>query len=150
MIVKGQFESLSMAIYGDIVSEIPPPPTTYEEKPLPSLEPMPLSKAVDPANSSDPTVLAKQLLAMIPDSPSLSLVTRLMFCMKPPNEDWEDPSFPFLFADLDVDEEDIDLDRMLQKIARPLGEDVSEESLTKFAETFGRLIGPKVCHISAS
>src|SRR6516164_801455 len=111
MIVKGKIEALSMAIYGDIVSDAPPPTQNYDARPIPSIEHVPLSRAIDPSNSSDPTLLAKQLLALIPDAPPLPLVVRLMLCLKPSNEDWELPSFPYLHADLDAEiEEDFDLE----------------------------------------
>jgi len=144
MIVKGKFEALSMAIYGDIVSD-PPPVQEYEPKPLPSVEPIHLSRAVDPSNSSDPTFLAKQLLSLIPDSPLLPLVVRLMFCMKPSNEDWEIPGFPYLHTDLDGEiEEDYDLQTLIQSIYRPVQDDTSSESLLKFAVRVASCIGPKV------
>lgn len=91
MIVKGKFDVLSIAIYGDIVTDTPSSTEKYETHPLPSVVPVPLSKAVDPSGSSDPTMLAKQLLALIPNSPPLPLVVRLMFCLKPSNDDWDLP-----------------------------------------------------------
>lgn len=145
MIVKGKFNALSMAIYGDIVSE-PPPVQKYEPKPLPSVESIPLSRAVDPSNSSDPTLLAKQLLSLIPDSPPLPLVVRLMFCMKPSNEDWELPDFPYLHADLDGEvEEDFDLQAALRWTSRPVQDDTSLETLSRFAVRVASCIGQKVC-----
>ncbi|KAF8076742.1 hypothetical protein FPV67DRAFT_1472518 [Lyophyllum atratum] len=111
MIVKGKFDVLSMAIYGDIVSDALAPVEKYEARPMPSIEPTPLFQAVDPSNSSDPTMLAKQLLALIPDSPPLPLVVRLMFCLKPSNDDWNLPEFPYLHADLEAyNEGDLDLE----------------------------------------
>lgn len=145
MIVKGKFEALSMAIYGDLVSDLSSPEESYEPKPLPSVESRPLSKAVDPANSLDPTTLARNLLSLISNAPPLSLVIRLMFCMKPANEDWDMPDFPYLFTDLLIEAEDFDLDKAIQIISKPIPEAVSEDALTKFAEAIGRCIGAKVC-----
>jgi hypothetical protein len=144
MIVKGKFEALSMAIYGEIVSD-PPPVQKYEAKTLPSVESVPLSRAVDPSNSSDPTLLAKQLLSLIPDSPPLPLIVRLMFCMKPSNEDWELPGFPYLHANLDSEvEEDFDLQSAIRWTYRPVQDDTSFESLSRFAVRVASCIGPKV------
>ncbi|TFK43826.1 hypothetical protein BDQ12DRAFT_695848 [Crucibulum laeve] len=142
MIVKGKFEKLSMAIYGQIVSESSPV-NTYQSKPLPVFDPYPLSKAVDPSNSSDPTMLAQQLLALIPDPPPLSLVIRLMLCLKPSDEDWDDENFPYLYADLETEDEDLDLEATIQSASRPVRDDVSEEALTKFATRIADFIGPK-------
>jgi hypothetical protein len=144
MIVKGEFESLSMAIYGELVSDIPPAADTYEPQPLPTVNPSSLSKAVDPANTIDPTLLAKQLLSLIPDSPPLSLVIRLMFCMKPTNEDWDAPDFPYLHADLDTEIEGFDLDGALDITTKPIAEETSEETLTRFAESIGNCLANKV------
>ena len=144
MIVKGNFGALSMAIYGDNVSD-PLPVHTYEAKALPSIESIPPSRAVDPSNSSDPTLLAKQLLSLIPDSPPLPLVVRLMFCMKPSNEDWELPGFPYLYANLDGEvEEDFDLQTAIRWAYRPVHDDTSFECLSRFAGRVASCIGPKV------
>ncbi|KAJ6616217.1 hypothetical protein B0H10DRAFT_2219617 [Mycena sp. CBHHK59/15] len=143
MIVKGKFESLSIAIYGEIVSEPVPEPLAYEPKPLPSVEPLPLPKAVDPSNSLDPTHPANQLLALIPDSPPLALVTRLMFCLKPSNEDWELPEFPYLHADLDAEGDAFDLEGALLCTAKPVRDDIPHEALSAFATKVAEAVGPK-------
>ncbi|KAK2465996.1 hypothetical protein APHAL10511_001637 [Amanita phalloides] len=142
MIVKGEFQRLSLAVYGDIVSE-PCPVPVYEPKPLPVLEHAPLSKTVDPANSLDPSDLARKLLQLIPDSPSLSLVIRLMFCLKPSNDDWDHPEFPYLHAYIDSDDEAFDLEGIVQNISRPLPEDTTIDVLEAFAAKVADLIGPK-------
>ena len=144
MIVKGEFTKVSMAIYGDIVSEHPSSPIPYTPTPLPILEPTPLSSSIDPSNSSDPTVLARQLLESIPDAPPLSLVIRLMFCLKPSNDDWDLPDFPYLHPDLDEDTLDFDLDKACQMLGRPVADDVSYEVLQEFVDRVSDAIGPKV------
>lgn len=150
MIVKGEFETLSIGIYGEIVTENLPLPEDYEPKPQPSVEPFPLSRSVDPSASADPTQLAASLLSLIPQSPPLALVTRLMFCLKPSNEDWDHPDFPYLYADLDVDVDGFDLEKALRCTTRPVPDDVSYESLATFALKVVESIGPKVgvCHSS--
>ncbi|KAJ3551729.1 hypothetical protein NM688_g4538 [Phlebia brevispora] len=141
MIVKGAFECVSMAIYGDVVSEMSPPSLTYEPKAIPSYDPIPLSNALDPSNFRDPTRLALQLLDLIPDAPPLPLIICLMFCLKPSNDDWDLPEFPYLHADLD--EELPDLERAFTLTSRPAAANTSHASFAHFSEAAARLLGPK-------
>ena len=145
MIVRGDFESVSMAIYGELVADATPSATSYTPGLLQLPEPVSISPALDLANASDPTCLARQLLALIPDAPSLNLVIRLMFCLKPPNDDWDLPEFPHLYSDLNEEDMDIDLDSALRCLSRPVAEDVSVEALQRFAEKIADAIGPMVC-----
>ncbi|KAJ7693853.1 hypothetical protein B0H17DRAFT_1058481 [Mycena rosella] len=142
MIVKGAFQSLSLAIYGETVSDSAPE-IAHELKPLPIVEPRPVSKAVDPSSMLDPTHLATQLLSLIPDSPPLALVIRLMFCLKPSNEDWDLPEFPYLHADLSAESEPFDLDAALLCTAKPVRNDISYEALSTFAAKVAEAVGPK-------
>ncbi|KAF8214050.1 hypothetical protein K438DRAFT_1706324 [Mycena galopus ATCC 62051] len=144
MIVKGPFKSISIAIYGQTVEPPSDVPASYEPKPLPSVHPRPLSRAVDPASMLDPTHLANQLLSLIPDSPPLALVIRLMFCLKPSNEDWDLPDFPYLHADLDTENDDtFDLETALLYTAKPVRDDIAYESLSAFATRVTDAVGPK-------
>ncbi|SRR6266576_4514506 len=143
MIIKGDFQKLSLAVYGNVISDITPAPV-YNSKPLQLPEPVPLTKAVDPANSSDPLTLARTLLLLMPESPSLSLVIRLMFCLKPSNDDWDHPDFPYLHAYIDRDDTAFDLESVVQNLSRPLPEDTTIEALEAFATRLADLIGPKV------
>ncbi|KAF8326413.1 hypothetical protein F5887DRAFT_1197258 [Amanita rubescens] len=142
MIIKGDFQKLSLAVYGNVISDITPAPV-YDAKPLQLPEPVPLTKAVDPANSSDPLALARTLLLLMPESPSLSLVIRLMFCLKPSNDDWDHPDFPYLHAYIDRDDTAFDLESVVQNLSRPLPEDTTIEALEAFAARVADLIGPK-------
>ncbi|KAI9432473.1 hypothetical protein H4582DRAFT_1883882 [Lactarius indigo] len=143
MIVKGNFTKLSMAIYGDVASELPSAPSSYAPITLPSLIPTPLSPPLDPANSEDPTTLTRNLLSLIPDAPPLSLVIRLMFCLKPANDDWDLPEFPYLHSDLDVDPMEFDLDYAYQLTSQPVADDVPLDVLRRFADRVADAIGPK-------
>ncbi|KAH9955114.1 hypothetical protein BGW80DRAFT_1476506 [Lactifluus volemus] len=143
MIVRGNFIKLSIAIYGDVASELPSTPSSYVPSDLPPLNPAPLSPALDPANSEDPTALTCNLLSLIPDAPPLPLVIRLMFCLKPANDDWDLPEFPYLHPDLDEDPDDFDLDYAYQLTSQPVAEDVPVESLQRFADRVADAIGPK-------
>ncbi|KAH9927088.1 uncharacterized protein BXZ73DRAFT_49012 [Epithele typhae] len=134
MIIKGAFESISMAIYGEVASELPAAPKTYEPRPLPSLSSSPLPPALDPANSRDPTQLARKLLKLIPDAPDLELAIRLLFCLKPHNDEWDLPEFPHIHSDLDEDVPEFDLEKALDMTKRPVSDDISSEVVSRFAE----------------
>ncbi|KAI6100173.1 hypothetical protein F5141DRAFT_1218738 [Pisolithus sp. B1] len=140
--LRGDFETVSMAIYGEPVSEVLPVITDYEALPLPVTEPTPISPALDLARSPDPTLLARQLLSLIPDAPPLNLVIRLMFCLKPPNDDWDLPEFPHLYSDLHEEDMDIDLDSAYRCLSRPVADDVPPEALLRFAEKVADAISP--------
>ncbi|KAJ2917473.1 hypothetical protein MD484_g2906, partial [Candolleomyces efflorescens] len=144
MIVKGHYDVVSLAVYGQVVTE-PAPVESYEEKPLPVVQPLPLSKAIDPANSSEPKLLAEKLLSIISDPVPLPLVIRLMFCLKPADDDWEDPEFPHLYSDLEDNEADFDLEGVVSSIRRPIQDDIpnDSEAFAKLATRVLDFIGPK-------
>ncbi|KAI0796234.1 hypothetical protein BC629DRAFT_1581693 [Irpex lacteus] len=107
MVVKGSFESLSMAIYGDVS-------------------------------------LAYQLLDLIADSPPLPLIVRLMFCLKPSNDDWDSPSFPYLYADLEGLPEDADIEHVVEATLRPAADDTSDAIFQNFAQKVAQALVPKL------
>ncbi|KAI0355348.1 hypothetical protein OH77DRAFT_1504193 [Trametes cingulata] len=143
MIVKGDFEVVSMAIYGELVSEAQSAPSSYEPRPLPTVTPAPLPAALDPANSRDPTQLARQLLQLIPEAPDLALVIRLIFCLKPSNDDWDLPDFPYLYADLEDTGPDFNLEKALRLTTRPVPDDISPEAVARFAEKVAQCVNTK-------
>lgn len=143
MIVRGDFETVSMAIYGDVVSDTPPKSPTYSPLSLPTHSSVPLVPALDAAKSKDPTALARNLLALIPNAPSLSLVIRLMFCLKQPNDDWELPEFPHLFSDLNEEDMDIDLDTAFRCLSRPVVDGISSDQLHRYAKKVSEAVGPR-------
>jgi hypothetical protein len=71
---------MSLAVYGTIVSEMPPPPAIYEPLPLPIVDPMSLHPAFDVANMEDPTALARTLLRLTSPSLPLSEVVSEALC----------------------------------------------------------------------
>ncbi|CAK5262861.1 unnamed protein product [Mycena citricolor] len=149
MIVKGAFESLTLALYGEIAStDMSDDLVPYDPQPLPDLVPLPLSSRVDPANMVDPCTVANQLLSMISECP-LPLVARLMFCLKPSDEDWDSLEFPHLYADLDLDMVD-DLDAVLDRMARPIRDGLPMDTFNAFAIQVSGMIGPKVELLSAN
>lgn len=144
MIIKGNFESLSLAIYGDLVTENALKHFTYEPGSLPSTGHSPLSRSLDPANSTDPTHIARQLLQLIPDSPPLPLIIRLMFCLKPLDEDWERPEFPYIYADLTQPDADFSLEDAYNRTIVPVDDGCSLESLENFAKTVAKCMESSV------
>ncbi|KAJ7068757.1 hypothetical protein C8F01DRAFT_1208184 [Mycena amicta] len=143
MIVKGEFQSLSIAIYGETVRDTPATSPAYEPLPLPVLNPLPLSETVDPASMLDPTQVANQLLDLIPNSPKLELIIRLMFCLKPSNEDWDLPEFPYLFADLEAECDAFNLDVAVDLTARPIPDDTAYDVRSAFASKVAESVGQK-------
>ena len=143
VIIQGQYEYLSMAVFGDVIADVQKV-QGYEPRPIPALNSVSIPKSVDPSNSSEPTMIAQQLISLLPDSPSLSLIVRLIFCLKPPNEDWEHPDFPYLYSDLDSEDEMYSIATLVQSISRPVKDDVSVDALSTFAEKIIDFLEPNV------
>lgn len=142
IIFRGDFEVISVAVYGNVVAE-PPEVQTYEPKQLPLPTSVKLSSSIDVANSANPTHLAEHLLALLPVPPPLPLVSRLIFSLKPEDEDWDHPDFPYLYSDLD--HEDIsDLESLVQSATRPIRDDISPDTLSRFATKAHDCIGSNV------
>jgi hypothetical protein len=99
-----------------------------------------VNPALDVANAADPTSLSRQLLELIPDAPPLPLVVRLMFCLKASNDDWDHPEFPYLYADMNIDDENIDLEELYERTSRAVPDDISPEDLSGFAGLFARAL----------
>ena len=151
MIIKGQFDFVSIAVYGTVVTDTQLAPDNLEQVPtlsIPQPDPIPLPRLLDVANAKEPTELAQQLLSLIPDPPPLSLASRLVLCMKPDTDDWEDPGFPHLYADLDreLDCDDLTLEDAVSCLSRPIPEDTSREVIAKFWQTVASSIQPQVGH----
>lgn len=145
MIIHGDFTSLSIAIYGDLVNELPTGPSAnHEAKPLPRVQSSRPSGAMDLCNVVDPTSLGQSLLTLVPGAPSLSLIVRLMLCLKPSNEDWDDPDFPHLYANLQEDFEDFDLQTALTITSRSVSDAVDEDLMRSFADRVANCVGPAV------
>lgn len=142
MIVKGNFESVSLAIYGKVADAIPTL-SSYEPRELPSAERTALCSALDPSNSADPTMLALQLLSLNPNTPSLELIIRLMLCLKVPSDDWDLPEFPYLYFHLE-ELDDLDLESIYSCMSKPIPDSSSYESRKRLADRIADLIGPKV------
>ena len=143
VIIQGQYEYLSMAVFGDVIADVQKV-QGYEPRPIPALNSVSIPKSVDPSNSSEPTMIAQNLISLLPDSPPLSLIVRLIFCLKPPNEDWEHPDFPYLYSDLDSEDEMYSIATLVQSISRPVKDDVSVDALSTFAEKIIDLLEPNV------
>lgn len=132
-----------------MVTEQPTLPLTYHPNPLPVVEHTSLNGSLDPANAKDPTLLARQLLELIPESPSLAIVVRLMYCVKPSDADWEHPDFPYLHVDLDQDIADFSLEKAVKLTTEQISDELTSDQLSRFADKIPSIIGPPVCFISA-
>jgi hypothetical protein len=144
VIFQGAFESVSLAIYGDLVTEQPTLPLTHRPSPLPVVQHTPLAGSLDPANAKDPTLLARQLLELIPESPSLAIVVRLMYCVKPSDADWEHPDFPHLYVDLDQDIVDLSLEKAVELTTEQISDELTSDQLSHFVDKISNIIGPPV------
>ena len=137
MIIRGKFEKLSIAVYGDVVSDSSAGVTEYVSRQLSQIIQNPLPSYLDPSNSIDPTESALSLLKLIPDAPTLPLITRLMFCLKPTNDDWDEPDFPYLFSDLGKVTDNLDLEMAATITTRPVSDNIDDDELRNFAQTLG-------------
>lgn len=147
MIFQGAFDFVSLAIYGEPVVEQPTLPTLpliYYPAPLPVVEHTPLTGSLDPANAKDPTLLAKQLLELTPESPSLAIIVRLMYCVKPSGADWEHPDFPYLYADLSQDIPDFSLEKAVKLTTEHISDELTFDQLSHFADKVSNIIGQPV------
>jgi len=145
VIFQGAFESISLAIYGDLVTEQPTLPLTYRPSPLPAVEHALLAGSLDPANAKDPTLLARQLLELIPESPPLAIVVRLMYCVKPSDADWEHPDFPYLHVDLGQDIVEFSLEKAVKLTTEQISDELTSDQLLHFADKISNIVGPPVC-----
>ena len=152
IIFRGRFNAVSMAIYGHLVGErLEEVEYVSERKPLKLPPPLSLSPLLDLANSPNPTALAEQLLTLMPSPTPLPLLIRLMFCLKPEEEDWDNPDFPYVYSnfemalnDEDFENEAFDLGSLVQSVSKPLKDDVSAQLLTEFAGKMKDLLGSDV------
>lgn len=103
-----------------------------------------LNGSLDPANAKDPTLLARQLLELIPESPSLAIIVRLMYCIKPSDADWEHPDFPYLYVDLGQDIADFSLEKAVKFTAEQISDELTSDQLSHFADKIPNIIGPPV------
>lgn len=148
MIIRGQFQSLSLAVYGSTASDEPKP--SCEPRRTTHVEHTPLSPLLDPSNCVDPTSLARSLLPVSDAPVTLELITRLMFCLKPANEDWEKPTFPHLYADLDEFNDASSVDLAIDITSRPVSDEEVEETLRTFALNVADIFNPDVSTVGTS
>ncbi|KAF7332461.1 hypothetical protein MKEN_00128100 [Mycena kentingensis (nom. inval.)] len=145
MIVKGEFSSVSFALYGEIVGEAPASPVAYEPQPWPNPTPIPPSDELDPASMPDPTALAQELVASITKPPpSLAALIRLTCCQKPvDDDDWDLPDFPHIFANLEAEYDGVfTLSAALEILDWPIRDETPVEVLNAFAARVAETIGP--------
>ncbi|KIY73864.1 hypothetical protein CYLTODRAFT_152907 [Cylindrobasidium torrendii FP15055 ss-10] len=142
MIISGSFTKLSFALYGQVVAPEPPiAVSAYHPLSIPSAPRSLLPPSIHVAALSDPTTLAASLLKLVPDyEPDLPQVTRLMFCLKPNNDEWASSDFPYHGSPLDIPD-NFDLELASDMASRLVN--ASKESMTIFAQRIKEALGPK-------
>ena len=143
LILRGNFEKLTLAVYGVTVPEVAPTASTYEPSLLPTIQTTELIDALNPALHHDPTATALSLLRLIPDAPPFSLVVCLSWCLKPDDDDWDLPDFPYIYADLE-EEGEFDAEEASIITKRPIPDDVSFDVLESFVTRVVDSLGPIV------
>ncbi|KAF8492904.1 hypothetical protein JB92DRAFT_3236124 [Gautieria morchelliformis] len=135
MVVQGDFVHVTLAVYGDAASEPPLDPVSYEPTPLTAIVPHALAPALDPANSNEPTLLSRDIINLIPHAPLLPTAIRLIFCLKPADEDYGGDRFSSLDDCIVSDISGLEwLERAAETLMAPLHEDVSLDLLKAFSE----------------
>ncbi|KAF8592662.1 hypothetical protein K439DRAFT_1504349 [Ramaria rubella] len=133
MVLQGDFERVTLAVYGETVSEPLLEPISYEFTQIPSPSRHRLSPVLDPATSNEPSLLSLKLLACIPHAPSLSFVIRRSFCLKYIDEEWSSSRFASLEECVETDITGLDwLERATGALMIPVHEDVHEHLIKRF------------------
>ncbi|KZV94235.1 hypothetical protein EXIGLDRAFT_835113 [Exidia glandulosa HHB12029] len=137
MIVKGDFHSLQLAVYGTVYTPSTPP-TSYAPRvhTAPSTSKLPL--ALDPARADDPLALGTSLLHMTSEPPGLALVAKFALCHDL-HEELNGPDAPQLYTDMKECLESLDLGfdwirNAAETTRRPISEQVADDALKGFAE----------------
>lgn len=145
MVIQGEFAYVTLAVYGDAASEPPLDPVSYEPTPLPDVLYHRLSPALDLASSKEPTLLPRELFSLVSHAPSLSDAIRHIFCPKLSDEDRDGDHFSSLEDCATTDLSGTKwLERAAEALMMPVNEDISLDSLRKFAEKIPRVLAEKV------
>ncbi|TRM67916.1 hypothetical protein BD626DRAFT_107944 [Schizophyllum amplum] len=139
MIIKGNFERLSLAVYGDLVADLIALKPTAAPITLPSVQSRPLTAALDPANAQNSMSIASQLLTLMSDPPPLHTVLCLMYCLKPDENDWDHADFPNVYLDLRSELENFKLDQVFFW-TRPISESAPGEDISAYFLKFAQAI----------
>ncbi|KIJ37454.1 hypothetical protein M422DRAFT_33774, partial [Sphaerobolus stellatus SS14] len=146
VVIQGNFKHLTLAVYGDSVSEPLSEPSSYEPS-LISLPPRtPLSSSMDLSNISDPCFPARELLKLIPTSTPLCLITRLILCLKSQDDAWETIKFAELTEFLETPDLEPGLE-WLQRAAElfmlPVAAEIDDTLLTSFTNKLSQSLVEK-------
>ncbi|KAL1709173.1 hypothetical protein EV121DRAFT_253281 [Schizophyllum commune] len=139
MIVKGNFKRLSLAVYGDLVSDLAAPKPEPAPISLTSIEPRSLSAALDLVNAQDASSVATKLMSLLKNPPPLPVILRSQFCLKPDDDTWDHPDYPNVYVDLAEQLEDFKF-RAVIYWTRPISETASEEDISAYFSRFARAI----------
>ncbi|KDQ08831.1 hypothetical protein BOTBODRAFT_37524 [Botryobasidium botryosum FD-172 SS1] len=142
LIVKGSFNTLSIAVYGEYAPQTPTDaagPPSYSPKLIQVIEHQPLSSVLDIASTQNPASLARQVLASWPGAPSLSEITRRLSCYRAVGSSVAEPDV--LQADLErclnsESEGGEWLEQAVATLRLPVSEATPEELLSQFFGKF--------------
>lgn len=135
MIIQGNYTRVTLAVYGEVITEPVATPVSYEPMPLPDVTRHRLPPALDLCNTAEPVFLARELLALDPDAPPLSLVIRLMCCLRAPDEHWDPPIFPYSNMEESINSDSLGVDWLAEAIDSvmiPISPEINDDILEKF------------------
>ncbi|KAF8528781.1 hypothetical protein BU17DRAFT_79936 [Hysterangium stoloniferum] len=135
MVIQGDFTMVTLAIFGDAVSEPPMDSLPDTSAHLPAVSHRRPSSSLDPANAIESSIMSQSLLALIPNAPSLSLCIRLMLCFKPQvrSDDWGEIRFADIKELVEIEVSGLEwLGRAAEALALPIKEEVDTEILNRF------------------
>ena len=129
MIVQGNFTTVTLSVYGSThpASTSGPMKLSFDARPLNPLQPSP---SLDVLSLYDPTLPARQLLALVENPPQLATVIRLIFCIKPRKGDWHAKAFPF-YQSLE-NSRFVDARQMVEVLSKPISEDATGANVQRF------------------
>lgn len=138
MIIKGDFSSLRISVYGTVYAPSSPPAVYTPRASTSSTAASALPSSLDPARSEDPLYLGQQLLSLTSEPPAMPLVVKFALCHDL-HEELNGPDAPQLYTDLKECLESLDLGfdwirNAAETTRRPISEHVSEDVLKSFAE----------------
>jgi hypothetical protein len=142
LVLRGDFVRLSLAIYGTVVAEMPPPSTSYDPQPIEALDRTPLHPSFDVANMDDPTHLANALLNTTTSKHTVqeAIATVLSRADKSEN-DGRAPS-----------DDGATLDDLLEEAQRtwPLNDSENDEFITRMTECMKEMVSSSALYESES
>lgn len=150
MVLKGSFDTLSIAVYGQIAPQEPvdDAPPSYAPAYIHKPDSYQLSPALDLSSTTDPTFIARKILASFPGAPSLPEIVRQLSCYRAVGSSTAEPDA--LFADIEwamnFDGTSSEwLDQAVATLRLPVPDLVSDELLLQFFGKVKTCLNEVVC-----